>query len=412
VHPEVAGTVQFAHVWDGPRVSLVEGMIADMAASYPSVRVQSEAVEPASARDRLVTALASGSPPNAVMLKSDSIAHFAERGALLPLDALLARDEVRRDSFSPTELSSRSWDGRVYGLPQASSGAQHLLFVNLGLLERIGVDPKVPLRTWQDLEALVQPAANEGLLVMDPGRMAVGMTAHQVWTYANGGRYWDADLRKVTWNEPAGLQAAEWLVQFVAAQAGDYAHLASSGDPRTSLSATEWAAERYLCCVNGAGWFFDLQQEGQRIRYAAYELPRNGENSASSGESPTTGGWSLAIPKASRDHEAAWEWLKLATVSESACAFSARQRRPSPLVGCDERAGLQSVQPFWPAISASMAKSVPVPSSPIQPQLEQIYRQMQDDLLMGRLAPADALNGAARDAQQLLDDWHARRKRP
>ena len=55
--------------------------------------------------------------------------------------------------------------------------------------------------------------------------------------------------------------------------------------------------------------------------------------------------------------------------------------------------------------------SVPVASSPIQPQLEQIYRQMQDDLLTTRRTPVDALSSAARDAQQLLDDWHAKRRR-
>ena len=48
----------------------------------------------------------------------------------------------------------------------------------------------------------------------------------------------------------------------------------------------------------------------------------------------------------------------------------------------------------------------------MQPQLEQVYRQMQDDVLTARLAPADALEIAARDAQQLLDDWQAKRKRP
>ena len=179
----------------------MEGWIADMGAIYPSIKVETDAGDPASAREKLVTALASGSPPNAVMLKSDSIAYFADRGALLPLDSLLGRDGIADDWFAPTERASRSWDGHVYGLPQTTDGAQHLLFVNLGLLERIGVDPARPIRTWQDLDALVEPAAGAGLLVMDPGRIAVGMTAHQVWTYANGGRYWDADLKKIGWNE-------------------------------------------------------------------------------------------------------------------------------------------------------------------------------------------------------------------
>lgn len=411
-YPEVSGTVQFAHVWDGPRIALVEGWIADLAAISPSIKVESDPGDAASARERLVTALAAGSPPNAVMLKADGIAYFADRGALLALEPLLDRDGIADGWFAPPERASRSWDGHLYGLPQTTDGAQHLLFVNLGLLERIGVDPARPIRTWQDLDALVEPAARAGLLVLDPGRIPVGMTAHQVWTYANGGRYWDEDLRKIGWTEPAGIQAAEWLLQVVKRQAEEYEQVRSSGDPRAPFSVAEWAADRYVCSINGAGWFFELQQQGQRLRYAAYEIPRNGLNPASRGETPTTGGWTLAIPKSARDQEAAWEWLKLATVSESACAAAERQRRPSPLAGCDARANLETAQPFWPAIEASLAKSVAVPASPMQPQLEQVYRQMQDDVLTARLAPADALEVAARDAQQLLDDWQAKRKRP
>jgi ABC-type glycerol-3-phosphate transport system substrate-binding protein len=404
--------VQFSNCWDGPRIPLVEGWIGDMGAIYPSVKVESDVGSGASMREQLVTALASGAPPNAVMLKSDSIAYFAEQGALLPLDGLLNRDGITKDWFSPSELATRTWDGQTYGLPQTTNGPQHLLFVNQGLLEKIGVDPARPIRTWQDLDALVEPARQAGLLVLDPSRIAVGMTAHQVWTYANGGRYWDDDLKKIGWTDPTSLQAAEWLLRFVRDQAGGFARLASGGDPRTTFSPEEWAAERYMCCVNGAGWFFQVQQQSPNIRYAAYDFPRNAENPSSHGYTPTSGGWTLSIPRTSRDHEAAWEWLKLTSVSESACAFAERQRRPSPLTGCDERAGLATTHPFWPALRASLATSVPVPASPILPQLEQRYRQMQEEMLLERLSPRDALESAARDAQQLLDDWNAKRKRP
>jgi multiple sugar transport system substrate-binding protein len=410
-YPEVAGTVQFANCWDGPSIPLVEGWIADMAAMYPSIKVESVLADAASMREQLVTALAAGAPPNAIMLKSDSIAFFAEQGALLPLDGLLTRDGISNDWFPPSEVASRTWDGHIFGLPQTIDGAQHLLFVNVALLDKIGVDPARPIRTWQDLDALVDPARRAGLLVMDPTRVAVGMTAHQVWTYANGGRYWDDELKKISWLEPAGVQSAEWLVRFVNAQAGSYERLASDGDPRTPLSAREWAAGRYVCCVNGAGWPFQLQMPGHRTNYAVYEFPTNGENPRSMGETPTTGGWTLAIPRTARDQEAAWEWLKLTTVSDSACAFNERQRRPSPLAGYDDRSGLRAAHPYWATIGASIAKSVPVPVAPIQPRLEQVYRAMQEAILLERRSSNDALESAARDAQQLLDNWNAKRKR-
>jgi maltose-binding protein MalE len=205
------------------------------------------------------------------------------------------------------------------------------------------------------------------------------------------------------------VQAAEWLLRFVVAQAGSYERVASSETARTPLSPDEWGAGKYICCINGAGWFFQLHQQAQHLRYVVYDLPRSATNPASSGATPSTGGWMLSIPRAARDHDAAWELVKLATASVSACAFAGRQRRPSALAGCDAANKLATTQPFWPAISASLDKTVRVPVSPIQPRLEQIYRDMQDDLLRERRPPRTALEDAALEAQRLLDAWQASR---
>jgi ABC-type glycerol-3-phosphate transport system substrate-binding protein len=411
VRREVVGTVRFEHTWDGARAPLVEALLADLGALCPGITVEDTIQDGDSVRERLVMALAGGSPPGVVMLRSDSVAYFAEQEALLPLDDLMARDGIGADWFVPAELASRRWDGRTYGLPQVAAGGQHLLFVNTDLLYKIGVDAARPIETWQDLQALVEPARKADLLVLDPGRMASGTTAHQVWTYANGGRYWDDELQTITWAEPPGVQAAEWLLRFVMAQGGSYDRVVSSQSVRTPLSPDEWGAGKYVCCINGAGWFFQLHQQAQHLRYAVYDFPRNADNPASTGATPSTGGWMLSIPRAARDQDAAWELVKLATASVSACAFAGRQRRPSPLAGCDAANRLGTSQPFWPVISANLDKTIPVSVSPIQPRLEQVYRDLQDDFLRERRPPRTALEDAALEAQRLLDAWQASRQR-
>jgi multiple sugar transport system substrate-binding protein len=411
-YPEVAGTVQFSNCWDGARTPLVEAWTDELGAIYPRIKVENETADCAALREQHVTALAGGSPANVMMIKSDSVAFFAEQDALLPLDELLARDHVATAWFNLSELRSRTWEGRLYGLPGATSGAQHLLFANVGRFEKAGLDPARPILTWQDLDALVEPARQAGLLVMDPARVALGTTGHQLWTYANGGRYWDADLERIAWAEGPGLEAAEWLTRFVRAQDGAYERVASADEPRTGLTPEEWAAEKYLCCINGAGLPFQLQQQAPRIKAVAYEFPRNADNPASAGATPSTGGWMYSIPRAARDQDAAWEWIKLIAVSRSACAFAERQRRPSPLIDCNDSPALTTDNPFWPAIASSLSKSAAVPVSPVQPQLEHVYRRMQDEFLLGRQVPKAALEAAARDAQQILDDWRSRRRRP
>jgi ABC-type glycerol-3-phosphate transport system substrate-binding protein len=423
--------VRFSHCWDGPRTSLVEALLADLGAICPRITVENDVGDAGSMRERLVTALASGSPPDVVMVRSDAVAYFADQDALLPLDDLMANDGLAADWFLPSELASRRWQGRTYGLPEVTAGAQHLLFVNTSMLARIGVDPADAIETWQDLEALVAPAREADLLVLDPTRMPLGSTAHQVWTYANGGQYWDDDLGQIAWADEPGREAAEWLLRFVQAQAGSGQDGTTQGgssqggssrggstqptsggsDARTALRTDEWGNGRTICSINTAGWFYDLHQQAQHLRYAAYDFPRNADNPLSAGATPSTGGWMLSIPRASRQQEAAWELVKLATASVSACAFTARQRRPSPRAGCDQSFGLAGSQPFWPAISASLRQTVPVPVAPIHPRLEQIYQDMQGDVLREHRPPRDVLDAAARDAQRLLDEWHATRTR-
>lgn len=420
-HHEISGRVRFSHCWDGARTALVEAWIADFQSRYSGIVVEHELRESTAIRDRLVTTVAGGSVPNLVMLRSDMIPFFAEQDILRPLDDLIARDAVLAEWFVPTELASHRWQGRTFGLPQVTAGAQYLLFVNTDRLYRLGGDPTRPIETWQDLDGLIEPARRADLLVLDPTRVPGGTTFHQLLTYANGGQYWDDDLEQIRWGDAASLEAAEWLRRFTGATPGADQTSGRSSDETASraptadvsakgaLTTDEWGLGRQVCCINGAGWFFQLHQQAQHIQYVAYPFPRNAANPESAGATPITGGWTLAIPRGAQDHDAAWELLKLATVSASACAFTARQRRPSPLAGCDQEVGLAASQPFWPSIVASLNRGVAMPISPIQPRLERMYLGMQDELLLGGRPSRDVLEGAAREAQHLLDEWNARR---
>jgi len=408
-YPEIAGTVEYLHARDGAQTPLIEAQIAAFRAEYPGIRVETDDADRAMLRDRQVTALASGAPPNVMMIRADSLAYFADRDALLPLDDLIVRDAISEAWLLPDALKSATASGRVYGLPQTVGGADHLLYVNRGLLERIGLDPATEIRTWQDLDGLVEPARRFDLRVLDPARMAAGTTAHQVWTYANGGRYWDDDVQRIGWAEAPGQEAAAWLARFVKAQGLTYGPPDEDAS-RGPLQPDEWVAGRRLCCVNDAGWQFELQQQASTLRFSVFEFPANAARSSSTGQSPRTGGWVLVIPRAARHHEAAWEWVKHATLSESACETLARQGRPSPLAGCD--ASLPSSRPSRAVVTASLHQSVAIPASPLQPQLEQISRQMQADILRAQQPPSDALHASALLAQHLLDAWNGGRPRP
>lgn len=410
-YPDVKGTIQFSNCWGGARVPLVEKWIKDFNTIYPGVKIENDVGDCPPLREKQVSAIAGGSPPNVMMVKSDNTAFYADQGALLALDDLMTRDGVKADLFYPAEFKSRTWQGKTYGLPNVTAGGLHLLFVNTKLLEKVGWDPKKPIETWQDLEALVEPAKKQGLFVMDPAKISSGQTMHFVLTYANGGKYWDDDLTKIRWNEPEGLESAEWLLKFVKMQAGKYENLAIASDRKNVIEAENWAPGKYVAMINLTARFFDLPQKAPNIKYATYTFPRNANNQVSKGYTPTTGGWMFSIAKAGKDQEAAWEWIKFTTVSKNTCAFNRAQNRPSPVVQCNEDPELAKSNPFWPVVTKDLSTSISVPTSGVHPQLTQMWYDMEDAILYEKMVPKDALDSYAKRGQALLDEWNAKRKK-
>ena len=119
----------------------------------------------------------------------------------------------------------------------------------------------------------------------------------------------------------------------------------------------------------------------------------------------------LAIPREAQNHAAAWEWLKFAALSEAADQFSGQQGMPSALMKLPVGAAQAATTPFTSVIESGVRRSVPVPSLPISAHLDDIARTVQIEIIAQQQRPHPMLESAARTAQQVLDDWNAKRRR-
>jgi multiple sugar transport system substrate-binding protein len=408
-YPDVKGTIQFSNCWGGARIPLVENVwIKPFNAIYPNIKIENDVGDCPPLLQKQTTAVASGAPPNMLMLKSDGLPFFAEQKQILPLDDLMARDRVDPKWFYDAELATRKWSGKVYGLPNVTAGALHLLFYNTKLMEKAGLDPKSPPKTWQDLDAMVEPAKKAGLLVLDPAKVSSGQTVHEVLTYMNGGKYWTDDLKKITWNEPAGVEAAEWLLQFVKAQGGTYENVASGGDRKNVFQPQDWAPEKYMLSINGSWFFFQLKSSAPHIEYGATTFPTNAKNPSSKLATPADGGWAFSIATNGKDQEAAWEFIKYTTTSQSgACTFVKEQNRPSPAITCNEDPALKAGNPWWSVVETDLKANVAIPVAAIHPKMVNLFFEMEDAILFEKMPPKEALDKYAADAQKMLDEWNA-----
>ncbi len=107
-HTGAQGIVTFPNAWGGERIPLMEQQIADFNSFYPNVTIESSVFKTDDLEKTHLTSIAAGTPDNAIMLRADSIAFFVEQGALMPLDDLIARDEMDVDDiFYQAEIDAR-----------------------------------------------------------------------------------------------------------------------------------------------------------------------------------------------------------------------------------------------------------------------------------------------------------------
>jgi ABC-type glycerol-3-phosphate transport system substrate-binding protein len=409
-YPKVKGNIRFLNCWGGARVPLIEQWIKDFNAIYPDIKITNDTTDCSKILQTTVTQVAGGDAPNVVMVQSNNFPFLAKDNTLMALDDLVKRDKIDPAWWYTAEWNARTYNGKLYGMPNVVAGAMHLIYFNTGLMEKVGWDPKKPIATWQDLEAMVEPAKKAGLFVMDPAKLSTGMTALGVLIYANGGQYWTDDLKTVTLNSKEAIEAAEWELKFAKAQAGKYESLAAAGNRRDVIQAPTFGAEKYVTAINGSWFAFQLNQQATNVKYGISLFPKNANNPKSTGQTFIEGGWAFTIPNIAKDKEAAWEWIKFVTASKYECDFIASQVRPSPVKRCNEDPRLKNSTPYWGVIQDALSYAKQVPLTDIHPKFQEILFEAEDNILYEKMAPKEAMDKAQAAAQALLDEWNKTRK--
>ena len=262
-------------------------------------------------KEKLVTELSSPNTPYDLVMWVDSWGHGL-KDRLEPLDGRMAEARIDPKDFPNAYIEASSKDGKIYGIPLR--GHAQILFYRKDALEKAGV--AVP-KTWQDI-VKAAPAVREksGL---DPISMYYKANSGQnlfnwlsmVW--GNNSDVFDKSWKPI-FNNPAGLEATN-----------AYIDILKQG--YTAKGSTAWGeADGLLEMVQGrsamfVGWWW-MYTNLTSPSLAKPEVIANlgfvpapgwaGKSQASYGYI-----WPTGIPKASKNKEAAWEYLKWMTNAET-----------------------------------------------------------------------------------------------
>ncbi len=189
----------------------------DYMAANPNVTIEITVLENQAFKDRLVTVMQAGDPPDLFQSWGGGVLwEFSEAGLVRNIAPELEGEW--KDSFNAQaalELYGR--DGEYYGVPWQWGAVG--LFYNKALFEQAGLDPNAPPQTWDEFLAAVQALKDAGITPIALGE-AEKWPGHFWWVYLAmrlGGEeaFLKAYSREGTFADEPFVQAGEYLQQLI-----------------------------------------------------------------------------------------------------------------------------------------------------------------------------------------------------
>jgi multiple sugar transport system substrate-binding protein len=373
---------------------------------------------------QLLTAVASGDPPEIVNVDRVQTGSWAGRNAIDPINDLIDRDTFDLAQFYPFMVDQVTYKDQVYGIPQFVN--VDLFFMNLDALQEAGVDPsEVDPGNWDQLTQL-----GEQLHKMDGDKVVrTGFDTKAqdgrlwLWSWANGVDLISADGTQAHFNDPKVVEALTWAKETVDKQGGELARAAFS-QTQNFFSPENPVLIGQTAMTLFEQWLLGVMKVNTQANFQAI-LPRmrNSQDALTEGT-----GQAFAIPKGigGDKREAAWAFIKGMTSTEAWIAgeqatFADNQSKNTPYhptitgnIKADEEAwnnifkGISppfdaAIKLFPEAISAAKFRY----SGPVAADINDLMRSTVNDVLQGAREPQEGLDDLQAQAQQAIDDFAA-----
>ncbi len=282
---------------------------------HPDIKVAALLSGPG-AMQQITTFCAGGKCPDVLMVWEFSYAELAERGVLLDLNTMLARDsafaaEMKTDSIAPLYKTFTYNDGQ-YAFPEQWSG--NYLFYNRKLFDEAGVKP--PPTRWDEpwtFADFVDTAA--GLTKRDGRGRATQWGFVDIWTASysaglfgmNNGVPWSTPRLNPThlnFDNDAFLEG----VQFFADLSNKH-KVAPTATEQQSQSPADLFSAGAAAMALGGHWRYQSFERADGLDFDVTVLPTGPKGHRARSNIGTTG---LAIAASSRRKQQAWEFVKFA----------------------------------------------------------------------------------------------------
>ena len=197
--------------------------------AHPGIQAHVVEIDFNTYRDKLLSEFSAGDAPDVMAIDHDMFPYMVQRLVFAKIDPLVAKDTSVLDDYFQTALDGFRYQGRLYGIP--TGGSAYYLWWSPRLFQEAGLATPNDLMakgkwTWPAfLDAAEKLTSTNGVTPRFGVDTSISSSSIAPWVWGNGGEYLSADQQKLLLDEPASVDAIQFLhdliwKQHVAAQPG------------------------------------------------------------------------------------------------------------------------------------------------------------------------------------------------
>jgi ABC-type glycerol-3-phosphate transport system substrate-binding protein len=393
-------TIQFWHAQTDIDAKVMQQLVNSFNASHPHIVVQASSggTDTGDLLPKVTTAIAAGTTPDVAYIYGSYAANIAQSGKTVNLASQIHQPGYNWNDFFPASRQIVSPGGKVIGFPALIDNLS--VIYNKKLFAAAGVPAPSPNWTWDEFRAVAKKLTNPTQHIYGVNYPTGGDLLDTSWRFfpglwQRGGQILSPDDKKALFNSPAGVANLTLWQQMATVDHSVYL------DPTASKSISLFTSGHMAMYVSGPWEVPTLNQA--KVDWADVPLPAaNGSHQTVSGPD----NWVIFNNGPARV-AASITFLKWLTAPQQELTWMMGSGSLPIRPSIEKLPGYQAYLKKYPGIGPMAQNLVnakeAMPTLPQWPRIVDALGNSIASVLLGRAAPAAALNQAAQQADTILN---------
>jgi len=383
----------FWNNWDNVNMEVMNKLVEQFNQAHPDIQVENVFQPYGDMMTLLQTSIAAKTTPDVAAVDLIFLPQLVATGGVQALDEYVSGDtNIDVNDIYPMLAAYDMIGGQRYALPVSTNNMQ--LIWNKDLFTKAGLDPETPPKTWDEMQSMAEQC-------QDPSNGVVGFEYYtqpvgegitwqfQVWLWAAGGEFLNADNSAAAFNTPEGLKALSYVSDMLQGNG-------STPGP--------WGlfGEQKACMQLDGSWLFGYRKDAP-FQWGIAQVPApQGGTTASN-----VGGEHILMFNDSPNKAQAWEFISYLTSPEVQMQWDQETGflpvRKSVAENSDYLNWVNNTEPRLMPFVEGMAYAHTRPATPKYNEISEAFSTEIQKALLGDATPELALQSAEQAVNNILN---------